>query len=420
MHPHGNPSRTQQVVHALNSALSNPYGQSQQHSSHYARAYAQHPGGMSTTTPEGYTLSSTYVPTPAAQHQQPNAARGLRRGNQRGVQSSRGGRGGPYTQVQTHWYEPGNHRCTHEQCAFTGSKKSVETHMMDRHLIFPPGWDKRKRKPDWDADPSLNNGKPIPIQGTSFVLNTPEDITAWITERKNRWPTAERAKEKNIKLQEAITRGEIAVSDPGLRGIKRPRADDGIRGRDRPEGRGRGGARGGGHTRSFTTIHPLPKKPVSFVQAEVVKLDDEDSSSGSDMDGDRDAIPSKPTVTKRATVEDSDQFRSTELSRAPEHLDPKQSESSEIRKTQRLPQQIQPVFRKPASQPKVPPRNLFSNRHSLLRNLLLPEIRMTVSNLSQAVHFLVENNFLEDVELNPGDADNNPIEVIAKDDHGFV
>lgn len=27
--------------------------------------------------------------------------------------------------------------------------------MMDRHLIFPPGWDKRPRKADWDADPSM-------------------------------------------------------------------------------------------------------------------------------------------------------------------------------------------------------------------------------------------------------------------------
>ena len=53
------------------------------------------------------------------------------------------------------FHEPGNVRCTHEQCGFMGSRKSVETHMMDRHLIFPPGWEKHKRKDDWDADISL-------------------------------------------------------------------------------------------------------------------------------------------------------------------------------------------------------------------------------------------------------------------------
>lgn len=38
---------------------------------------------------------------------------------------------------------------------------------------------------------------------------------------------------------------------------------------------------------------------------------------------------------------------------------------------------------------------------------------MTVSNLSQAIHFLVENDFLEGVELKPGDAENVPIKVLA-------
>ena len=52
------------------------------------------------------------------------------------------------------WYQPGLTRCFHPGCKFTGSNRSVEIHMMDRHLIFPLGWDKRK-KSEWDADPSL-------------------------------------------------------------------------------------------------------------------------------------------------------------------------------------------------------------------------------------------------------------------------
>jgi hypothetical protein len=45
---------------------------------------------------------------------------------------------------------------------------------------------------------------------------------------------------------------------------------------------------------------------------------------------------------------------------------------------------------------------------------LLPEIRVTVSNLSQAIHFLVENDFLENVELKPGEANEKRIEVLGE------
>lgn len=48
--------------------------------------------------------------------------------------------------------------------------------------------------------------------------------------------------------------------------------------------------------------------------------------------------------------------------------------------------------------------------------LLLPEIRITVSNLSQAIRFLVANNFLEGVELRPGDAHQKMIEVVGSSD----
>jgi hypothetical protein len=39
---------------------------------------------------------------------------------------------------------------------------------------------------------------------------------------------------------------------------------------------------------------------------------------------------------------------------------------------------------------------------------------MTVSNLSQAIHFLVENDFLENVELKPGQATEKRIEVVGE------
>ena len=44
----------------------------------------------------------------------------------------------------------------------------------------------------------------------------------------------------------------------------------------------------------------------------------------------------------------------------------------------------------------------------------MPEIRMTLSNLSQAIHFLVDNDFLDNVELKPGQANERMIEVIGE------
>ena len=53
------------------------------------------------------------------------------------------------------WNRPGNCRCSYKGCSFAGSQKTLEVHMMDRHLIYPPGWEKRPRKSDWDADPTM-------------------------------------------------------------------------------------------------------------------------------------------------------------------------------------------------------------------------------------------------------------------------
>lgn len=39
---------------------------------------------------------------------------------------------------------------------------------------------------------------------------------------------------------------------------------------------------------------------------------------------------------------------------------------------------------------------------------------MTVSNLSQAIRFLVDNDFLQGVELEPGHAEDKLIEVLDK------
>lgn len=70
------------------------------------------------------------------------------------------------------------------------------------------------------------------------------------------------------------------------------------------------------------------------------------------------------------------------------------------------PKAPQPRRRGPAGPPK-PRTNPFSRagRTPLIRNLIQPEVQVTLSNLSQAIRFIVANDCLKDVELKPGDAE---------------
>jgi hypothetical protein len=143
-------------------ALRNPYTQSPNqfhnaYSVHYANAYMQSQM-VAPTTPEGYTLSSTYTPQAECFRPpvRPNGHHPLSSAQSRG----QGHKVPPSTtarQPTQHgsWYKQGNSRCTYPKCSFSGSQKSVEIHMIDRHLIYPPNWVKEKKGIDWDADPSL-------------------------------------------------------------------------------------------------------------------------------------------------------------------------------------------------------------------------------------------------------------------------
>ncbi|THV04855.1 hypothetical protein K435DRAFT_850402 [Dendrothele bispora CBS 962.96] len=405
----GYPSTSQAAspVHAYQPALADPYAQT--YSSHYTQAYMQNYASPPYTTSGGYAYPSTYNLAASLPFQtQQNASTSLPK--QSNYQTS-------FQAASFTWYQPGNSRCTYTNCTFTGSAKSVETHMMDRHLIFPPGWEQRKKTQDWDADPSLK-GKPIPIQGTKLVLDTPDAVEAWISERKKRWPTANRVEEKKRKLEEATARGQLTVEELGLFSKKRRRVEGyegsmdsrGRGGRGRGRGRGRGGMsmRGGpetGHKGPMTdkeekcgkveagdskSAHQAPKTSQSHST-------DSSSSESSDDDGEPEAVSSKI---------------STIISEHPPDTDNSQNVISEAQKP---PAPGRPAVR----QPKRPLQNPFAPKTSLLRNLLLPEIRMTTSNLSQAIRFIVDNDFLRNVELKPGQANEKLIEVIESSSHGL-
>ncbi|KAK2461847.1 hypothetical protein APHAL10511_006310 [Amanita phalloides] len=337
----------QNLSQTLASAFANPYAQ---YSSHYVQALARaaHPP----TTPDGYTLSSTYTTTERQRPQTPAP-----KPNQHRSAAAQ-------SRQSSSWYQPGNHRCTYHGCNFYGSQKSVELHMMDRHLIHPPGWETRKMRPEWDADPSLK-GKPIPIHGTGVVLDTPAALEAWFVERKKRYPSTQRIVEKKRKLDEAIERGQIIPQDTPF-----PRKRH--RGQQQTVGKG-----------NFRSGRKHGKKQLESINAVAKSVEEKRPRDDLVSSGDSDEAPEIASSKVPSTI---DRPRATHPDRS-------------NRRTSR------PV-------PKKTPHNPFAARSSLLHSLLLPEIRMTISNLSQAIRFLVDNEFLTGVELTPGEAENKMIQVL--------
>jgi hypothetical protein len=167
------------TAQAVTAALSNPYAQtysSGYHSSHYAQAYMQYSANGSswpTTNADGYTLSTTYVQSSIPQagcSSAPISNRPTNHSSQYSDKSNRGTHNRAPQQMHMpssngSWYQFGNARCTYKSCTFTGSQKALEIHMMDRHLIYPPGWEKRKKGSDWDADPSLKGFVTLIVSG---------------------------------------------------------------------------------------------------------------------------------------------------------------------------------------------------------------------------------------------------------------
>ncbi|KAI3622646.1 ccch zinc finger protein [Moniliophthora roreri] len=382
---------------AMRSALNNPYGQMSivpmaGYSSHYAQAYMQQftQPQYPYTTPEGYSYSSTYNP----------AQMGNLPPNPYAPSTTTSTPRIPNYAANSTWYQPGKNKCTYKNCIFTGSAKSVEIHMADRHLIYPPGWEKQQKGSDWDADPSLK-GKTIPIQGTNIILDTPDAIEAWVAERKKRWPSSALIQEKKRKLEEAAARGQLSVQELGLFSKKRKLHDssDAMRGQGRGRGRSHDRGRGRGRGRGTFANRPegrdanpnQPQQATSMQQTVQSSNSDTSSSSGESEDDDAppEAISSKPPPG------------------TPQHASESTNPSVLTKESSQRPQ-IKRIPPRPKNASYVP----FGPKSSLLRNLLLPDIRITVSNLSQAIRFLVDNNFLEGVELKPGQSEEKMIEVI--------
>ncbi|TIC00528.1 NADH-ubiquinone oxidoreductase [Wallemia mellicola] len=104
-------------------------------------------------------------------------------------------------------------KCSQPDCFITGSKKEVEIHMMDRHLIYPPGYLENEARKKASKPPKPT----VPVEGTNIMLDTPEAIEKWILERKKRFPSAANIAEKQKEKEDKIARGEIPL-DPKFTG----------------------------------------------------------------------------------------------------------------------------------------------------------------------------------------------------------
>jgi len=114
------------VARSLTSALANPYSRS-----------IPHPSQQHNVNSHGYTYSSTYNPSSYP----PISAPSFSNLSSPFAGSQPPPRGAP----PTHWYAPAAANALIRLHIYRLCD-SVQMHMMDRHLIYPPGWHTRKRQ----------------------------------------------------------------------------------------------------------------------------------------------------------------------------------------------------------------------------------------------------------------------------------
>lgn len=207
--------------------------------------------------------------------------------------------------------------------------------------------------------------KPIPIQGTNVILDSPEVLEAWIAERKRRFPTSSRVEEKKRKLEEAIARGQLDPIDLGHRANKRRKTENQDTS-ERPKGKnvkheqrsGISGKRiesarvpdsGWGARRKTKESEVATTRPVV-----------PDSLTPSESDSDDDAPPELVSSKTVPLIELAPDNKDTDFVMEEDAKTlPAEKPVTEIEKS-----------RKPLIvQPKMPPRNPFASRPTLLRNV---------------------------------------------------
>jgi Nuclear fragile X mental retardation-interacting protein 1 (NUFIP1) len=249
--------------------------------------------------------------------------------------------------------------------------------------------------------------KPIPILGTNVRLDTPDEVAAWLAERKRRWPAAARVAEKKRKLEEAMANGGLHPDHLALMGGgKRFRAPSfgtevarGRRGRGgsfgfgggRGRGRGRVHGRSAAHGGATSSGQDLPSsRPPTVIDTELPRRPSVPSApptrevaphQGSDEeDGDDDDVPEVVSAKRPPGIEAYGSSSDAELEKSkavngdsqPGPTIPSSLRSGSGAGRESTFAKVEPVNcsrRAPPPQPKKPPRNPFAARTSLLRNV---------------------------------------------------
>lgn len=207
----------------------------------------------------------------------------------------------------------------------------------------------------------LSCRKPIPIQGTNIVLDSPEILDAWIAERKKRFPTSSRVEEKKRKLEDAVARGQLDITGATLRLNKRQKCDHRLDGHGSHQKMQSHTARNGKRMTDAGwsgRVRAAPIAPSTVVTTVVNKASHSRSSSEDDRDGEPEVLSSKIQHASEVPVVREDK----------EDIAKKGSETSAPSRSVAKNDTVS-RHKSSALQPKNLPKNPFASRPTLLRNV---------------------------------------------------
>lgn len=241
------------------------------------------------------------------------------------------------------------------------------------------------------------------------TLNTPEDIAAWIAQRRRAWPTQANIDKREQERQEMIAKGQV-VEDPKS-----------FNGKDKKRSRNGGGLSNTGSTgtedaptkkaKTDGSVSPnsnpgIEESPVACGsptetsegerEGKGERNEDEDNENET-MDPVKDAVTSKdPNVMGKILLPNDRSFTPTKPCRY--FMQGKCTRGDQCtflhdpsfaNKTQK-------------TNPASPKKTVFRNRPSLLQMLLAGEIKDEKNKLLEAMRYIVESNFFEKQQTSSG------------------
>ncbi|GJJ72467.1 nuclear fragile X mental retardation-interacting protein 1 [Entomortierella parvispora] len=230
-------------------------------------------------------------------------------------------------------------------------------------------------------------------------LNTPEDIAAWIAQRRKQWPTETNIQKKEQERQEMIAKGQI-VEDPtkgknafDKKGKGNNNSNKKLSWKQRQE-EARAQKRikmEAGETAEGAVPSTVDGSIVPALGPSEIGDGEEDDDE--DMDPEKDAITSKdPTVMGKVLLPTE---RATRPKRACRyflkgtcHKGDKCSWSHDAALAAKVQKSVQASVK----------TEVFRTRSSLLQMLLSGEIKQEKNVLLEAIRFIVDNNFFEKEE----------------------